>query len=55
MLWDALPSALDLARFQFAFTVVFHLADSSFVANTSVALKGLRWCDDSSETWADGG
>src|SRR4051812_42538438 len=30
-------------------------ADSSFVANTSVALKGLRWCDGSSETWADGG
>ena len=26
-----------------------------FVANTSVALKGLRWCDGSSETWADGG
>ena len=24
MLWDALPSALDLARFQFAFTVTFH-------------------------------
>ena len=30
-------------------------ADSSFVANTSVALKGLRWCDGGSETWADGG
>ena len=28
---------------------------SSFVANTSVALKGLRWCDGGSETWADGG
>jgi cytochrome bd ubiquinol oxidase subunit I len=24
MLWDAFPSALDLARFQFAFTVSFH-------------------------------
>ena len=24
MLWDAFPSALDLARFQFAFTVTFH-------------------------------
>ena len=30
-------------------------ADSTFVANTTDALRGLRWCDGSSEISADGG
>ena len=30
MLWDALPSALDLARFQFAFVVVWHFLFPAF-------------------------
>ena len=44
MLWDALPSALDLARFQFAFTVVFHFLFPSFtigLASYLAVLEGL--------------
>src|SRR4051795_8448624 len=47
MPWDALPSALDLARFQFAFTVVFHFLFPSFtigLASYLAVLEGLwRW------------
>src|SRR5919206_273086 len=44
MPWDALPSALDLARFQFAFTVVFHFLFPSFtigLASYLAVLEGL--------------
>jgi hypothetical protein len=47
--------AQAVVALQIAIGLVYARADSSFVANTSVALKGLRWCDGSSETWADGG
>src|SRR3954466_11451753 len=47
MLWDAFPDALDLARFQFAFTVVFHFLFPSFtigLASYLAVLEGLwRW------------
>jgi cytochrome d ubiquinol oxidase subunit I len=44
MLWNALPTALDLARFQFAFTVVFHFLFPSFtigLASYLAVLEGL--------------
>ena len=44
MLWDALPSALDLARFQFAFTVTFHFLFPAFtigLASYLAVLEGL--------------
>ena len=44
MLWDALPSALDLARFQFAFTVVWHFLFPAFtigLASYLAVLEGL--------------
>ena len=44
MFWDALPSALDLARFQFAFTVVFHFLFPAFtigLASYLAVLEGL--------------
>src|SRR5690606_37745973 len=44
MPWDALPSALDLARFQFAFTVAFHFLFPSFtigLASYLAVLEGL--------------
>ena len=44
MLWDALPSALDLARFQFAFTVAFHFLFPAFtigLASYLAVLEGL--------------
>ena len=44
MLWDAFPSALDLARFQFAFTVTFHFLFPAFtigLASCLVVLEGL--------------
>jgi hypothetical protein len=47
--------AQAVVALQIAIGLVYARADSSFVANTSVALKGLRWCDGGSETWADGG
>lgn len=44
MLWDALPSALDLARFQFAFTIVWHFLFPAFtigLASYLAVLEGL--------------
>jgi cytochrome d ubiquinol oxidase subunit I len=44
MPWDALPSALDLARFQFAFTVTFHFLFPAFtigLASYLAVLEGL--------------
>ena len=44
MPWDALPSALDLARFQFAFTVVWHFLFPAFtigLASYLAVLEGL--------------
>ena len=44
MLWDALPDALHLARFQFAFTVVFHFLFPAFtigLASYLAVLEGL--------------
>jgi len=44
MTWDFLPSALDLARFQFAFTVSFHFLFPAFtigLASFLVVLEGL--------------
>ncbi|WP_282572232.1 cytochrome ubiquinol oxidase subunit I [Roseomonas acroporae] len=44
MLWEALPSALDLARFQFAFVVVFHFLFPAFtigIASYLAVLEGL--------------
>jgi cytochrome d ubiquinol oxidase subunit I len=44
MLWDALPSALDLARFQFAFTVTWHFLFPAFtigLASYLAVLEGL--------------
>jgi hypothetical protein len=44
MLWDTLPSALDLARFQFAFTVTFHFLFPAFtigLASYLAVLEGL--------------
>jgi cytochrome d ubiquinol oxidase subunit I len=55
MLWDALPSALDLARFQFAFTVTFHFlfrpSPSGWRA-TSRCWKGL-WLWTGREAYLD--
>jgi len=42
MLWDALPSALDLARFQFAFTVVFHFLFPSITIGLASYLAVLE-------------
>jgi cytochrome d ubiquinol oxidase subunit I len=42
--WDFLPSALDLARFQFAFTIAFHFLFPSFtigLASFLAVLEGL--------------
>ncbi|MGG5810671.1 cytochrome ubiquinol oxidase subunit I [Falsiroseomonas sp. CW058] len=44
MLWEAFPSALDLARFQFAFTVVWHFLFPAFtigLASYLAVLEGL--------------
>lgn len=44
MTWLELPSALDLARFQFAFTVVWHFPFPSFtigLASHLAVLEGL--------------
>ncbi len=44
MLWDAFPSALDLARFQFAFTVLWHFLFPAFtigLASYLAVLEGL--------------
>ena len=44
MPWDAFPSALDLARFQFAFTVVWHFLFPAFtigLASYLAVLEGL--------------
>ena len=44
MLWDALPDALLLARFQFAFTVIFHFLFPAFtigLASYLAVLEGL--------------
>ncbi|NOG70197.1 cytochrome ubiquinol oxidase subunit I [Roseicella sp. DB1501] len=44
MLWDVFPTALDLARFQFAFTVTFHFLFPAFtigLASYLAVLEGL--------------
>jgi cytochrome bd ubiquinol oxidase subunit I len=44
MLWDAFPDALNLARFQFAFTVTFHFLFPAFtigLASYLAVLEGL--------------
>src|SRR5919199_506150 len=55
MLWDALPSALDLARFQFAFTVTFHFLFPAFtigLASYLAVLEGL-WLWTGREAYLD--
>ena len=55
MLWDALPSALDLARFQFAFTVTFHFLFPAFtigLASFLAVLEGL-WLWTGREAYLD--
>ena len=55
MLWDALPSALDLARFQFAFTVTFHFLFPAFtigLASYLAVLEGL-WLWTKREVYLD--
>ena len=42
MLWDAFPSALDLARFQFAFTVVWHFLFPAFTIGLASFLAVLE-------------
>jgi cytochrome d ubiquinol oxidase subunit I len=42
MLWDAFPSALDLARFQFAFTVVWHFLFPAFTIGLASYLAVLE-------------
>lgn len=42
MPWDALPSALDLARFQFAFTVVWHFLFPAFTIGLASYLAVLE-------------
>jgi Cytochrome bd terminal oxidase subunit I len=44
MLWDTFPDAVDLARFQFAFTVTFHFLLPAFtigLASYLAVLEGL--------------
>ncbi|WP_135467653.1 cytochrome ubiquinol oxidase subunit I [Crenalkalicoccus roseus] len=55
MLWDAFPSALDLARFQFAFTVTFHFIFPAFtigLASYLAVLEGL-WLWTKREVYLD--
>ncbi len=55
MPWDALPSALDLARFQFAFTVVFHFLFPALtigLASYLAVLEGL-WLWTKREVYLD--
>ncbi len=55
MLWDALPSALDLARFQFAFVVTFHFLFPAFtigLASYLAVLEGL-WLWTGREVYLD--
>src|SRR4051794_17206379 len=55
MLWDVMPSALDLARFQFAFTVSFHFLFPSFtigLASYLAVLEGL-WLWTRREVYLD--
>ena len=42
MFWEALPSALELARFQFAFTVVFHFLFPAFTIGLASYLAVLE-------------
>jgi cytochrome d ubiquinol oxidase subunit I len=42
MLWDALPSALDLARLQFAFTIVWHFLFPAFTIGLASFLAVLE-------------
>ncbi|MFC7476265.1 cytochrome ubiquinol oxidase subunit I [Dankookia sp. GCM10030260] len=42
MLWDAFPNALDLARFQFAFTVTFHFLFPAFTIGLASFLAVLE-------------
>jgi len=42
MIWDSLPSALDLARFQFAFTVSFHFLFPAFTIGLASFLMVLE-------------
>ena len=55
MLWEGLPSALDLARFQFAFTVTFHFLFPAFtigLASYLAVLEGL-WLWTKREVYLD--
>ena len=55
MPWDALPSALDLARFQFASTVTFHFLFPAFtigLASFLAVLEGL-WLWTKREVYLD--
>jgi len=55
MLWDAFPSALDLARFQFAFTVTFHFLFPALtigLASYLAVLEGL-WLWTKREAYLD--
>ncbi len=55
MPWDAFPSALDLARFQFAFTVTFHFLFPAFtigLASFLAVLEGL-WLWTRKEVYLD--
>ncbi len=55
MLWDALPSALDLARFQFAFTVTFHFLFPAFTIGLASFLAVLEalWLWTKREVYLD--
>jgi cytochrome bd ubiquinol oxidase subunit I len=55
MLEDALPSALDLARFQFAFTVVFHFLFPAFTIGLASYLAVLEalWLRTGQEIYLD--
>jgi len=55
MLWDAFPNALDMARFQFAFTVTFHFLFPAFtigLASYLAVLEGL-WLWTKREVYLD--
>jgi cytochrome d ubiquinol oxidase subunit I len=55
MLWDTLPNAVDLARFQFAFTVTFHFLFPAFtigLASYLAVLEGL-WLWTGREKYLD--
>lgn len=55
MLWDAFPSALDLARFQFAFVLVFHFLFPAFTIGLASYLAVLEalWLWTKREVYLD--